>query len=124
MNARLQFSTPAVAEVRAIGLTQQREMYALYERYYEGSSFEVFQRDLLAKDRVVLLRDEDGELCGFSTLAMYARQFEGAPLRVVFSGDTIVDERCWGSSRRSPSLAALRRRGSKRRHRRRRCTGC
>jgi hypothetical protein len=72
-------------------------MYALYERYYEGSSFEVFQRDLLAKDRVVLLRGQDGELRGFSTLAVYAREFEGTPLRVVFSGDTIIDERCWGS---------------------------
>lgn len=97
MNARLQLLTPAVAEVRTIGLAQQREMYALYERYYGGSSFEVFQRDLLAKDRVVLLRAQDEELQGFSTLTVYTRELEGTPLRVVFSGDTIIDERCWGS---------------------------
>jgi len=97
MNARVQLRTPQVAEVVGIDEAGQRAMYALYERYYEGTSFAVFRRDLLAKDHVVLLHGEDGELQGFSTLAVYAREFEGRRLRVIFSGDTIVDQRCWGS---------------------------
>jgi len=97
MNARIQLRTPLVVEVSAIDESGQRAMYALYERYYEGTGFAVFRRDLLAKDHVVLLHGADGALQGFSTLAVYAREFEGRPLRVIFSGDTIVDQRCWGS---------------------------
>jgi len=97
MNARVQLSTPQVVEVAAIGEAGQREMFSLFERYYEGTGFEIFRRDLLAKDHAVLLRDRLGVLRGFSTLALYTREYRGGPLKVVFSGDTIVDERAWGS---------------------------
>lgn len=96
MNARSSLTTPQALEVAALSARDRRAMYALYERYYEASSWRLFEADLAAKDRALVLRDETGAVQGFSTLAVYERRFEGAPLRVVFSGDTIVDERHWG----------------------------
>ena len=97
MNARVQLSVPQLTDVAAIGEATQREMFSLFERYYDGTGFKIFRRDLLAKDRVVLLRDHSGALRGFSTLAVYTREYRGHPLKVVFSGDTIIDEPAWGS---------------------------
>lgn len=71
-------------------------MYALYRRYYDASSWRLFAGDLAAKDHALVLRDETGVVRGFSTLAVYERTFNGQPVRVIFSGDTIVDERHWG----------------------------
>jgi hypothetical protein len=85
-----------VLATATLGESERRAMYALYERYYEGSSWQLFAGDLAGKDRVVLLRDDHGEVQGFSTLAIYERSFDGTPVRVIFSGDTVVDERHWG----------------------------
>ncbi|HYR33660.1 MAG TPA: hypothetical protein VEQ87_05155 [Burkholderiales bacterium] len=96
MNARSQHITPVALEVAVLAETQRREMFALFERYYEGTSYARFASDLADKSRVLTLRDEGGALCGFSTLAVYERVFAGERLRVLFSGDTVVDERHWG----------------------------
>jgi hypothetical protein len=96
MNARSQHVTPLALEVAALREAQRREMFALYERYYDGTSYARFAADLADKSRVLILREESGALCGFSTLAAYERVFNGERLRVLFSGDTVVDERHWG----------------------------
>jgi hypothetical protein len=96
LNARSSLVAPQTLEVAGLSEGDQREMYALYERYYDGSSWALFAADLAGKDRVVVLRDRSGFLQGFSTLAVYERSFEGAPVRVIFSGDTVVDESHWG----------------------------
>ncbi len=96
MNARSQFVTPLVRSVCSLGEAERGEMFALFERYYDGTSYERFASDLANKDRVLVLRDESGALQGFSTLAVYERDFAGEGVRVLFSGDTVVDERHWG----------------------------
>jgi len=96
LNARSSLTTPQALDVAALATAERRAMYALYERYYDGSSWPVFATDLAGKDRVLLLRDETGAVQGFSTLAVYERRYGGAPVRVIFSGDTVVDERHWG----------------------------
>lgn len=96
MNARSSLTTPQALEVADLAVADRRAMYALYERYYDASSWPLFSADLADKDRALVLRDESGAIRGFSTLAVYERAFDGAPVRVVFSGDTIVDERHWG----------------------------
>lgn len=96
MNARSGLLTPLVCERAALAERERREMFALYARYYDGTTWARFARDLDDKDRVLLLRDEGGALQGFSTLALYERLFEGVRLRVIFSGDTVVDESHWG----------------------------
>lgn len=96
MNARSQHVIPQALDLAALGEAERREMFALYERYYAATSYARFSADLADKGRVLLLRDEAGALCGFSTVAVYEREFRGARVRVIFSGDTVVDERHWG----------------------------
>lgn len=76
-------------------------MYELYARNYLDSTAAIFRRDLSAKTHVLLLENEDGELRGFSTLLVYRSFTIGEAVRVIYSGDTIVDPEHWGS----PALA-------------------
>jgi hypothetical protein len=76
-------------------------MFRLFEHYYENVSFAAFQADLSKKQRAILLRS-DGEIAGFTTLAISDRQDGNRPMRIVFSGDTIVRRDLWGS----PTLTA------------------
>lgn len=71
-------------------------MFTLYSRYYDGTSEQLFRRDLADKQYVILLHDQSGELRGFSTAAVSKHEFEGETLRSFFSGDTIVDQSHWG----------------------------
>jgi|SRR5438552_1583154 len=96
MNAIRQRVTPFAFDVAALSEGERREMFSLFERYYESTSYGRFAADLADKSRVLVLRDESGVLCGFSTLYVYERVFAGETVRVLFSGDTVVDERHWG----------------------------
>ncbi len=71
-------------------------MFELYARYYDATSLDLFRNDLTEKDWVLLIHDQEGRLQGFSTLALRETELDGARLRALFSGDTIVDHRHWG----------------------------
>src|SRR5688500_937969 len=86
---------------------QQADMYALLDAHFEGVTPRQFRRDLEEKNWVILLEQggggeggdvRSGTLCGFSTLLVYETRFEGEPVSVVYSGDTIVRRDAWGSS--------------------------
>jgi hypothetical protein len=71
-------------------------MFALYERYYEATSYRRFTSDLANKDHVILLTNDQGQPKGFSTLTVFSFEFDGTRQRAIFSGDTIIDHRHWG----------------------------
>ena len=73
-------------------------MFALCARHFAGVTPASFGADLAEKNHVLLLEEADGTLSGFSTLHYYAARHRGAPIRVVYSGDTIVDPAAWGRS--------------------------
>ena len=74
-------------------------MYRLYATHYLDTDTSTFERDLAGKTHVLVLADEGGALCGFSTLELYATSdVAGMPIRVVFSGDTIIAPAHWGNS--------------------------
>jgi len=76
-------------------------LFDLFQRYYECVSFKRFESDLANKDSVFIMRDGDGRLQGFSTLAVLNKTYQGSPIKVAFSGDTIIEKSSWGS----PSFA-------------------
>lgn len=87
----------SVRERASLSPGEVAAMYALFEAYYECTSFALFAADLDEKSHVILFADntlEQGTLCGFSTLTLL--QIPGAPWRVLFSGDTIIDHAHWG----------------------------
>jgi hypothetical protein len=72
-------------------------MWDLYRRFYSGTQHALFDSDLAAKDSLLLLRDAQHRIQGFSTIAIGVTQLHGRDIRYVFSGDTIVERACWGS---------------------------
>ncbi|QTN32283.1 hypothetical protein HZ994_08050 [Akkermansiaceae bacterium] len=72
------------------------EMFALMERHYEAVAADAFRADLERKDEVVMLRDGEGRLCGFTTIAWNpcGEMPEGD---VIFSGDTVIAREHWGT---------------------------
>ncbi len=73
------------------------EMYQLYAANYLDTTAELFRSDLSEKTHVLMLRNDVGQLCGFSTIQLYSSTVDGAAVRVVYSGDTIIAPACWGS---------------------------
>lgn len=63
--------------------------------HYNEVDYSRFGTDLLAKDKVILIYREE-KIVGFSTLKIFNFQWKGKVVRILFSGDTIVDFRSWG----------------------------
>ncbi len=82
-----------------VDLSQQdrRQMYELMQRYYANVRQADFDRDLKEKQSVIVAREPgNNSVAGFSTQTVTSSIFDGESVRVLFSGDTIVDHRYWG----------------------------
>lgn len=87
-----------VRERSALNADDVAAMACLFDRYYEGANPGQFAHDLAGKTHVIELRDGNA-LCGFSTLCVDdvdASAGQPRPIRVIFSGDTIIDHAYWG----------------------------
>lgn len=75
-------------------------MFALMQSYYEHTDYAEFTRDLKQKDDVIVLRAGSfGHLIGFSTLKYFDLPTKSHTRAIgVFSGDTIVHQKYWGST--------------------------
>ncbi len=89
----LQAKTIAVGELTS---AQRAAMFRLMDAHYAGVTEPQFLADLQTKQWVILLRDAE-RLCGFSTQVMFDHLADGRAVKVVFSGDTIIDKAHWGS---------------------------
>jgi len=72
-------------------------MFRVFSSHYDCVTRARFESDLAEKESVLILTDEGGEVRGFSTLQLWDETFEGEALRIVFSGDTIIETAYWGS---------------------------
>ena len=86
----------SVVAVDALTEAERARMATLFLQYYEGVDEQRFLADLDDKDHVIVLRDADG-IQGFSTLASLSVRHQGRTHWAVFSGDTVVDRRHWGT---------------------------
>lgn len=87
----------ATSFVPVAGLSDalRRDMARLYLDNYDGSSESTFFRDLDRKDEALLVFDGE-RLIGFTILWVFERDWRGERIRVVYSGDTVVDRAHWG----------------------------
>ena len=81
----------------AVGAGTRAAMFRLLARCFEDADEAVFEADLGEKDTVILLTDPGGEVQGFTTSRTYTETVGGAPVRVLFSGDTLVAPEAWGT---------------------------
>lgn len=86
-----------VLPVDAVTPELRAALFSLFARHYQSVSESQFAADLAQKDFVIVLRDKaGGEARGFSTQQLLHLTHRGEPLRVLFSGDTIIDRQFWG----------------------------
>jgi hypothetical protein len=85
-----------VVAVHAIDEGALARMWALFAATYDEVHEDVFRADFAAKDHVILLEDGDG-VQGFSTLRELAVTVAGVRHVGMFSGDTVLSQRWWGS---------------------------
>ena len=72
MTASSKKTSATYRSIDAISVASIRQMYAIYEKYYERTSLEIFLRDLSKKSGVILIqRKSDDEIVGFSTLQFF-----------------------------------------------------
>lgn len=91
--------TGQVCPIDEIPLHEREQMFALMQRYYEKISRNEFEADFRGKDLAIVARDPgDGCVYGFSTQVVYRQQVGDETVRVLFSGDTIIDHRFWGNN--------------------------
>jgi hypothetical protein len=88
----------ALVPPNQLSAAERDEAFGLLSRHFDGVSCEQFERDLAAKNWVLLLRRTDGALAGFSTILAYETRVHGSALSVIRSGDTIVDPSAWNSA--------------------------
>ncbi|WP_264486413.1 hypothetical protein [Luteolibacter arcticus] len=86
----------SIRSVDSITTREAEAMHALMTRHYEAVPRARFDADLAEKDEVVMLHDDVGALRGFTTLA-WNPAGELPEGDILFSGDTIIDESCWGT---------------------------
>ncbi|HLG56381.1 MAG TPA: hypothetical protein VI485_13680 [Vicinamibacterales bacterium] len=91
---RSPYSTRFVSVPALDGAIKTR-MASLYLASYDASSEALFLHDLDNKDEALLLY-AGSELVGFTTLLVFEREWGGQPIRLVYSGDTVVDRPHWG----------------------------
>lgn len=72
-------------------------MFEIYSASYCDTSRPRFDQDFQDKTHCIVLRYADETIVGFTTLKRYERTWSGQSIRVIFSGDTIIDREHWGS---------------------------
>ncbi|MDA4847190.1 hypothetical protein [Hoeflea poritis] len=79
-------------------LTDQirEEMLAVFEGQYDCVNRRQFWNDLSEKTHVILVRDQDNRVRGFSTAVVWHHIHNDQPIRILFSGDTAVDSNAQG----------------------------
>ena len=90
-------TTGDTIRVPDLGTADREQMFKLLSGHYLGVTSEAFERDLAAKEHVILLRSGDGEIVGFSTQVRFRMTLPDRTVVAVFSGDTIVSEQHRGT---------------------------
>jgi hypothetical protein len=87
-----------IAPARRILARHADQLYDLYATYYDGTDSARFRADLEEKQWVILLREAGAnEVVGFSTQLLIDVEVDQQPVHALFSGDTIIHPRYWGS---------------------------
>ncbi|WP_293137527.1 hypothetical protein [Moritella sp.] len=83
-----------------ISIQQVKEMHNLFIQYYHNADFSTFIDDLSEKDGLILIRESKSKrIVGFSTLKTLRFTLKGEEVKGIFSGDTILERKYWGTNK-------------------------
>ncbi len=84
--------------VKDLSTEAKDHMFRLMEKHYKNTLRTTFEEDLAEKDWVLLLFEPNSDIpVGFSTQKLFEVNFDGQDYLILFSGDTIINEKHWGS---------------------------
>lgn len=76
---------------------RREEVFGLFASCYDCVEESAFEKDLAQKTSIILLTEENDRVVGFSTQQVHEWSFAGEPIRVLYSGDTIINPAYWGN---------------------------
>ncbi len=85
-----------VIKVDEITYQNKLRMFNIMNDVYNGTTFEKFISDLANKNYVLMLYDSNNLIQGFTTIQIYDENFEGKPVKILYSGDTVIDQKARG----------------------------
>lgn len=89
--------TASRLNISELSESQILEMFSLMKNYYNHVNLSEFKNDLLEKDILIILKDDSNHIQGFSSQKIFPFSFRNQILRIVFSGDTVIDKKFRGS---------------------------
>tara|TARA_B100000949_G_C14228515_1_gene427845 strand:- start:509 stop:1270 length:762 start_codon:yes stop_codon:yes gene_type:complete len=87
----------SVERVAECNNTTRQRLYEIFVKYYSSTDLMTFEKDLNEKQWVLLMKDKNGTVQGFTSMMLYDFIFQGKRVRAVFSGNTIIEKDFWGS---------------------------
>jgi hypothetical protein len=84
-----------IQQVRHLNPRELQRIVALYLQHYDAADEKQVITDLESKREILLLESKNA-IVGFTSLQLFKHQWQNQPIRVVFSGDTVVDRSHWG----------------------------
>lgn len=96
-----------IQEISTLSERDKARMFLLMSSHYDNVKYEKFLSDLAEKDGVLFLYDETGVIQGFTTFMLIEFLFQEERMYAFYSGDTIVDKRCWGQRELFRSVGGL-----------------
>ena len=87
----------SIIEAEELSVRDRDAMFGLMDATFANVRREVFEADLAAKQWVIRVHNPlSRELVGFSTQVLLGPEAIGAKVRVLYSGDTVVQREHWG----------------------------
>ena len=87
-----------IVPVAALTRVAVEEMLSLFRAHFQVLDTDAFLRDLGRKQFVIQILDGEDRLQGFSTITSFSAPYQGRTVGVLYSGDTIINPECWGTS--------------------------
>lgn len=86
-----------ILQINELGRKDIGLMFKLMQEHYDGLSRDSFERDLMEKKGLLAIVDDEEGILGFSTFQFIDLIFKGQKVRTLYSGDTIVHKKIWGT---------------------------
>lgn len=93
-----------IIKISLVSEGEKMEMFNLIKGYFSNFKIEEFFKDMSEKDWVIVLREVDEKIFGFSTIQVIRSKVDGREVVYVFSGDTIVDPHYWQANMLAPAF--------------------
>ena len=86
-------------DINELTSEQIKQMYQVFEKYYNKVNIKTFKSDLESKNKIILLLDKStNQIQGFSTISDMEFTIKNRTVKGIFSGDTIIAKEYWGQS--------------------------